>query len=144
MNDATWEFWRAYIQDVAGFLGLRDRDVVLRREPPPSDEAVAEVWTQSDVVKAVIYLHPDFFYRCMEEQRQIVCHELIHLHLTALEEHIEWALGSVTGSDLLANLPKLIRRDIETAVDRIAYIVAPRVPLPIDSARGDVPCVDAR
>ena len=130
MNDDEFLSWQVYLRDVADMLGLKDREITLQRTWPEEENSFAEVFCTTETVQAVVRMHPTFFALDLEAQRRVVCHELIHLHLASVYEHVKWAIDHADASPLLAALPSLVLSDIEGVTDRLSYIVAPMVPLP--------------
>lgn len=131
MNDQQHAFWGTYIRQLADLLGLKDRDVVLERDPPTDVDAFAFIWCCSDAVNAHIYLSKEFLHQSApERQRCVIAHELMHIHTTPYADQAKWMLEHLPTSDLVEALPSLVRTEVERLTDRLAYIVAPFLPLP--------------
>lgn len=131
MNDQQHAFWLAYVRQLADLLGLRDRDVIVERDPPNDAEALAYIWCHADAVNAHIYLSRDFLNQLTpERQRCVIAHELLHIHTTPYDAQVRWMLDHLPQNELTAALPTLVRTEVERLTDRLAYVVAPFLPLP--------------
>lgn len=132
MNDQQHAFWLAYIRQLADLLGLRDYEAGLLREPPENPDAVAFIWTIPDVFNFSVRLSERFLHLTSpEEQRQMITHELLHVHLTAIDAHVRWGVKHLPADSLVDALPDLIRMDIERATDALSHAIARFLPLPI-------------
>lgn len=133
MNDRQLAFWNDYARQCADLLGLKDVHVRVMREPPSDEDAHALVWTHSYVNEAAVYLSPDFLTLTGEDpdhQRQVIAHELIHIHLAGISDRVEAATQFLPESDLVRALRTFVHQDIEQATDRLSYVVAALLPLP--------------
>lgn len=131
MNDEQLAFWQQYARTLADLLGLKDRDIVVERNPPTDADALAYIWCHSDTVNAHIYLSSEFLGQLTpERQRCVVAHELMHIHTTPYDDQVRWMLDHLPQNELTSALPTLVRTEVERLTDRLAYIVAPFLPLP--------------
>lgn len=133
MNDRQFAFWNDYARQCADLLGLKDVHVQVMREPPDDDDAHALVWTHSFINRAAIYLSPEFLGLTGNDpvqQRQVMAHELIHIHLTGIMDRVQTATEFLPESDLVAALGSFVHQDIERATDCLSYVVAALLPLP--------------
>jgi hypothetical protein len=75
---------------------------------------------------ARIYLHKDFDSYTRAEQRHYIVHELVHPHLSPLWFHLEMQSSGDEGRRITISH---ISHE-EYAVDDLARIIAPSMPLP--------------
>jgi hypothetical protein len=112
----------AYLSDLAARLRLSDWTIHLSEEPAESD-----CWAQIEPVRgrkrATVRVCWEFFDQSPEIQRHTLCHELIHCHHAVVDDMTEPLLdeaGRVT-----------YRMAREYAVDAMADVIAPHMPLPL-------------
>ena len=119
-----------YLHTLAPHLGLTDWDFDLDTTTPAENpEAWAEIEVAKDKAFALIAFAPDLFTESPAEQRQVFCHELIHIHLAPLgwlTEEMFTKLGKTARGIAEASYA----RRLERACDDIARLIAPRLPLP--------------
>lgn len=112
-----------YTRHVADRIGLQDWNLKVTVDlDPDDDEKFAEVkLTESQT--AHIKYHPDLIDQTPEEQRLIVVHELVHCHLSRVQqsaEAVEDHLGELVGGIWLTEW----KRNLEYAVDALADVIA--------------------
>jgi hypothetical protein len=138
VNRDRHRYWSAYIADVQGRMLLRNWNVVLEREAvkqprvhhADADEAVAaSVDCLPGRREATVKLHERFDDYSRAEQRHIVVHELLHLHLAGMKTHLVKQFGDWEGGVRLTLYNAHISHE-EYAVDDLARIIAPSMPLP--------------
>lgn len=131
MNRERHKFWESYIRDVQKRMLLAHWNVVLEREPTDIPGACASVEILDGRHEARIRLREGFDRYTPVEQRHFVVHELVHLHLAPLAYHLERQGGWKKGEE---NERERISRGHssheEYAVDDLARIIAPSMPLP--------------
>lgn len=120
-----------YIRLIADDLGLKDWVFKLSHDPL-TDAVDANVTVVKHRRIAWIRLHQDWRQRTREEQRHLVVHELLHIHLWYIDHRFEWdgQIAAVLGRPITTVLEYELTRDIEQATDAIAYAVARHYPLP--------------
>jgi hypothetical protein len=130
---ARRKYWQSYIADLQGRMLLGNWDIVLRPEPPPAgDYAGAQVVFRDSTREVRMYLSGKFDGFTRTEQRRCIVHELVHVHLFPLAYHLGIQCGSHESE-------KVERECIECghgsheefAVDDLARIIAPHMPLPV-------------
>jgi hypothetical protein len=132
VNRERHRYWSAYIAELADRMLLGHWDIDLSRKNPDDPDAGAGVDFLHGRHKATICLHKRFDDYPRAEQRHIVVHELAHLHLAPLRYHLTYQLGG--GND--CEQQQRVRVEAghttheEFAVDDLARIIAPSMPLP--------------
>ena len=133
MNRERHKFWESYIRDLQSRMLLGHWDLTLERKLDADDmEACTEFAGPRNF--AWITLGNEWESKSRTLQRLVLVHELIHLHmhplhaykrLTArdMEDTAKWVL--ITGH----------RSHEEFAVDQLARIIAPHMPLPPKGAK---------
>lgn len=116
---------KPYISGLAGHLHLKDWRVELLDDLADRGNN-AEIETISGYKTARIRLSLDFFDHPEPWRRQVLCHELVHLHLSQVDDFLRPILSNSerTTYDLLR----------ETAVDEVAHALAPHLPVEPDPA----------
>lgn len=138
MNDEQLALWQSYARTLADMLGLRDRDIIVERNPPNDADALAYIWCPTEAINAHVYLSADFLNRLApERQRCVMAHELMHIHTTPYDDQVRWMLKYLPQNELTAALPSLVSTEVERLTDRLAYIVAPFLPLPNHTVPAD-------
>jgi hypothetical protein len=127
VNRERHRYWSAYIADLQGRMLLADWEVHLEHEPC-GPCAAASVRCVEGQKNAYIRLRDDFDDHARTEQRKTIVHELVHLHLVPMRHGLgeivneQGAVGSVI---VIAH-----RSHEEYAVDDLARIISPTMPLP--------------
>jgi hypothetical protein len=103
-------------------MRLRDWTIVLKDEVPSDPEAAATVCITYGRKLATIRVSDDFLISPPETQRHYLVHELVHCHVDAA-----WMIAV---DSLHKNVEPGFRRMAEHAVDSLAEVIAPSVPLP--------------
>ena len=122
MTDAEREKWSAYVRDIADRIGLKDWTITVPGTPP-RDHADASMWMCYGRRVARVHLPDSIRHEPPEEQRDIVVHELVHLHFAAMD-------GTVTDW-LDEDKGKAYNRLFEYGIDAMAAALAPHMPLPL-------------
>lgn len=115
---------RPYVRDMADRMCLKDWRIEVLEDTPDDKGCNAEIETISGYKTARIRLALDFFENDDEHRRYILCHELVHLHLSLVDDFLRPIMGGSqqTTYDLLR----------ERAVDEMAHALAPHMPMPDD------------
>ncbi len=71
---------KRYTAKLAKLMGLSEWTIHVSTDPPEDNESAAEVYCVYGRKYALIRLSVNY-YRCSAtEQRQVICHELLHCH----------------------------------------------------------------
>ena len=132
MNRERHRYWESYIHDLQGRMLLADWKIELKRGYGCNDErGLSEVDFAGPKCYAWITLGKDFEDFVRTEQRHAIVHELLHVHLQPLGGHLIAQLGS--SEDEARERGRILRGHMsheEYAVDDLARIIAPHMPLP--------------
>lgn len=79
---------RRYLRKLMNRLELRDWKLFVADHPAPPDHDAHITWAFGQKV-AVLEFGTSFADEEPEAQRQIICHELIHLHLAVITQMVE-------------------------------------------------------
>ena len=120
---------RKYIRWMADEMGLRDWTVSLAPDDFATEGAAADVLCLYGRKYLTIRLNRDFAERRLEQQRHWITHELVHAHLWSLDFTLNNASDHLPTAafDLLQ---KCVNDNVEFAVDALAEVIAPHMPLP--------------
>jgi hypothetical protein len=111
---------------------LADWEVNLRRKSPPCPGAAAQVKCRASTREVYVYLSDELESYTRAEQRRCIVHELVHLHLNPMLAHLEHQFGGWDEWPVIGNGHKSHE---EYAVDDLARIIAPHMPLPPKAAK---------
>ena len=95
----------------------------------PADDSWADVEVSDNLWEATVRISGDFFKETPESQRRILAHELMHVHLAAMER-LMGSLEGVLGSQAYEVLEKLWDTEGERVAEALSFIVAGVLPLP--------------
>lgn len=120
----------AYIRQVADLMGLAHWDVYLAAKPAPKD-AWASVHPVDGRQVAPIYVCRGWWDRSLEDRRNDIVHELIHVIHRDQTDLIR--LGLADSGYLPEKAYRLLfsgfRQATEVMVDHLASVIAPSMPL---------------
>lgn len=119
-----------YTCRLAVTLGLRDWTLNFPEEEPTDKKAAAAVATVYGRRIASVWFSPDFLDYPPEQQRHIVVHELLHIHLDPIRTLADSTLPAAIGVAGWAIFEPALRERVEHAVDAIADALACALPLP--------------
>ena len=130
MNDATHDAYQAYLRDLANRLRLTDWVVELHR-----NTAEAGAWASVNVMgtqdtATVRLAWPEFFGESPEEQREHLVHELVHCVLHRQCDVVEQLAEMWSENAACQFARKAFLREEEIAVEHLARVIAPFLPLP--------------
>ena len=95
----------------------------------PSDDSWADIEVSDNLWEATVRISGDFFKETPESQRRILAHELMHVHLAALER-LMGSMEGVLGSQAYEVVDKLWDTEGERVAEALSFIVAEVLPLP--------------
>src|ERR1044072_1763295 len=111
-------------------MHLRDWriEVKVPREAEDGDKALARCHPVFGRRYATITFNPEFETLDQPEQRDTVAHELVHVHLAAIQSQVENDLERILNDDADAMFFRNARRNLEYGVDALAGVIAPTLP----------------
>lgn len=121
-----------YVRDTADKLELRDWTFNVEHAALPSEDGLstlADVTCTDGRKLATVRVCENFRERDPEEQRHVIVHELVHCHLTQLQDQCESDLHSLIGRPADTVFELSFRRNLEYAVDALASALAKHQPL---------------
>lgn len=119
-----------YVRDMADEMGLRDWTIVLSHAEPDDDDHGAECDVTYGRKLATITFRDDWVQWDAERIRQLVAHELLHVHTWPMEQRL-CDLKDLIGESAYTVASLAFRDALEHAVDGIATEWAATLPLPI-------------
>ncbi len=129
MNDADHQYWTAYARTLADGLGLKDWEVVLKRETTGDGHAGASMMTFTGRRIVWIKLAHSFFFDLPATQRHYLLRELVHIHTDDIDTAM-WQAKDIIPGEAFALLTKVVNDRIEFATDVIAASIGHAFPLP--------------
>jgi hypothetical protein len=130
VNRERHAYWSAYIADVQKRMLLAHWDIVLDRRSSENGSG-ASVTPRDGAHEAHIWVSAAFDSYTRDTQRHCIVHELVHLHLAPLGYHLEMQGGRKKGEEnVRARIERGHTSHEEYAVDDLARIIAPHMPLP--------------
>jgi len=123
-----WDDLEAYIAALQTALNVANWKVTIARDA--SDvEAWADINPHEQNATAELRISHDFWRQTPEMQRDVLVHEVLHLVTARLDQTVE-ALEDAMGKVLWAVFEPQYENATERAVDHLAKIIAPSIPLP--------------
>jgi hypothetical protein len=113
----------------ANLMGLRDWSVEVTRTPPFDPDALATCQVADGRRHLRLSFARDFPSLPPEEQRHALVHELIHPHLASMDHTVREDLAGELGGAAYRLFRARFIRDLEGAVDALAGVIAPTLPL---------------
>ena len=124
-----WQALEAYLADVQAALNLSHWTLPIAREASDLD-AFADIAVNSQAdFTAELRISHDWWEQTPERQREVMCHEVLHLNAhqaDAVVENLEESLGKIAW----AVFEPQYEDAAERAVDHIAKVIAQHLPLP--------------
>lgn len=118
-----------YIGRVADLLRLGDWRIILHDDEDASDDADGEV--NIPFGQKVMNLRFNFTpQHSRKEKRHIIVHELVHAYTTAMQCMVERDLDGELADGTHRVFSRAFRREMEYAVDGLAFVIDAHVPLP--------------
>ena len=114
-----------YVSRIAGDMRLRDWKLFIGEDVPSGDDTTADCYPIPGRKYATIRFSESFLRDTPEDQRHTIVHELIHCHLAQIQRVIEVKLDN----------DAIVRNQLEYAVDALADVIAPLLPLPPEDVK---------
>lgn len=128
MNRERHKYWASYIADLQGRMLLAHWNIDLVRKPCTSHGCAAHTNFAGPCHEAWITFGEGWEDHSRRVQRHVVVHELVHLHMHPMETHL--GEQRTPNKDVALTLRNAHRSHEEYAVDDLARIIAPSMPLP--------------
>ena len=119
---------RDYLGKIKDDMNLRQWTIKVSDDLPP-DDSWADVEVSQNLWTATVRISNDFFKESPEHQREILAHELSHVHYGSLERLVE-SLDKILGDQAYKILEHLWDIESERAADSIAVPLGRSLPLP--------------
>jgi len=123
-----WDDLEAYVSELQAALNLAHWKVSIARDASDVD-AWADINPHEQNHTAELRISHDFWKQTPEHQREILIHEMLHLVTARLDQTVE-ALEDAFGKVIWAVFEPQYENATERAVDHLARVIAPFVPLP--------------
>jgi len=123
-----WDDLEAYVADLQAALNVAHWKVNIAREASDVD-SWADINPHEQNLTAELRVSHDFWKQTPEQQREVLCHEILHLVTARLDQTVE-ALEDAMGKVLWAVFELQYENATERAVDHLARVLAPTIPLP--------------
>jgi hypothetical protein len=123
-----------YCRELADRLELRDWTINIEHAElgnagTDGERTLADVDTTTGRKLVQVRVCSDFRAFDREKQRHVLVHELVHVHLAALQEQCEYDVADLIGKPADAVFCRSFRRNLEYAVDALASALAKHQPL---------------
>jgi hypothetical protein len=117
-----------YVRDCADTVGLRDWEFEIMHVPPIETVAYVKVDVHEHRRYAALWFCRNFRKLTPDFQRHCIVHELVHVHLAEMG-FVFRSIQSDLGRIHFTALDHSYLRAEEKAVDAVAGVLAPRVPV---------------
>lgn len=118
-----------YIREAARQLKVGDWTIDLPHDVFCDDGAHGTVQFTIGKCVALIRFGTGFLERSREQQRHTIAHELVHIHLNAMEDAFN-TLSPQLAQPTYTVAWSSFNRHLEEATDQLASVLAPSLPLP--------------
>jgi hypothetical protein len=122
-----WDDLEAYVSEIQTALNVAHWKVSIARDASDVD-AWADINPHEQNHTAELRISHDFC-QTPEMQREVLTHEMLHLVTARLDQTVE-ALEDAMGKVLWAVFEPQYENATERAVDQLARVIAPFIPLP--------------
>lgn len=130
MNDAQHAALKRYIRDLADQFLMRDWEIVLSRQMA-GEGKWADICIANEANHARIRLqHPEFFGESLEDQRQYLVHEFMHIPTGRLNMVMVRIKEMLPDDAMIEYANKCFGDEHEIVTEWLARIIAPLMPLP--------------
>jgi hypothetical protein len=117
-----------YLNRVKDEANLRQWIFKVGNDVPP-DDAWADVEISQHLWTVTIRISDDFFNESSKHQREVLAHELTHVHYATVERLVE-ALRKTLGDSSYHMFERLWDIEVERAADSLAIPLSEALPLP--------------
>jgi len=118
-----------YIRWIADAVELRDWTIELEHDPPKSEDSFAAIFPVYGRKVAHLYVCEDIREHDLPMTRHCIVHELVHLHLAALQNQAERDLENVLSGGEEHMFFQSFKRNLEYSVDGLSSALAKHLPL---------------
>lgn len=117
-----------YVDTCKNLLGLKDWKIIYKVCEEPAKEAEADIAPQHGKL-AHLRLNKNFFALPPHHQRNTICHELVHLHMSGIDDCF-LSTRDVVGGAVYALLDNLYTEASENATQTMSHLLEGLLPLP--------------
>lgn len=117
-----------YIRNCADRLGLRDWKIGLD-DAPCDDHADASVYVIREIHTAHVQVSSEFLTLTPERQRQVIAHEMAHVHMGADIDYLKVVLPALVGQVAWAPIEAALTTMHEQGIDGVSIGMAFALPL---------------
>jgi hypothetical protein len=117
-----------YVDTCKDLLGLKDWKIVYKVCEEPAKEAEADISCAHGKI-AYLRLNKSFFTFSPEYQRNVICHELVHMHLFAVDDCF-MSTRECLGGAAYSVLDNLFTEASENATQTFSHLLEGLLPLP--------------
>lgn len=128
-----WDALKDWVVTAQRHLNIEQWDITIGQAAAESD-AWADIMPHIQAESAELRLSHDFWHQTLDKQRAILTHELLHL-ITCRTDQVFESLEEPMGKVLFAVLEPQYDNASERAVDHIALLIAPILPMPTWSSK---------
>jgi len=118
----------AYLNAHRPVMRLTEWELKASDDLPP-DDAWADIDVSENLWVATIRLSNDFFKLKPREQRRVLAHEMLHIHLHAIDRMVAH-LDGILGREAFTLFDSQFDTEGERVCEALSFIVAERLPLP--------------
>lgn len=119
MSEAQREAVEYWVHRAQAPLLLADWEIVVEPDPPADHDADAEILPVGQSKRARMRVSAELFAEDILYQRQVLVHEMVHLHCWDLDE----TLGAMTKDETEGAWAQTAERQIHVLVDQIARLL---------------------
>ena len=119
-----------YVREIADLYGLRDWTVEVSDHEPKESDTLAEVTVTPGRHFASIGFAKRYLDESPENQREIVVHELSHIHFEGGWAVLRHDLADYLGQMAYDHSMASFGRQMEMGIDGVAHSIAAHFPLP--------------
>ena len=118
----------AYLNANRAIMRLTEWELKISDDLPP-DDAWADIDVSENLWVATIRLSNDFFKLKPREQRRVLAHEMLHIHLNVIDRMVAH-LDGILGGEAFTLFDSQFDTESERLCEALSFIVAERLPLP--------------
>lgn len=117
-----------YVDQCKDMLGLRDWKIIYKVCEEPAKDAEADIAPHHGKI-AHLRLNKSFFTFSPEYQRNVICHELLHIHLMGIDDCVLSTRESLGGA-AYSVLDNMYNEACENTVQSLSHLLEGILPLP--------------